>query len=649
MILTAILLFVFNQFLFVGNAADLASFMIEILVGLLPISLSFREKDLSYWLSLLNVTLIAVGSVLVSENVEVYGLLIVFLLALIFSLNAGSLFFLTKGGDEANRQLPPRFFLGFFKILPVGLIAGALIFFLFPRVKNLNSWFGFEGQKNRTGYTGSVSLAGGREIGESDALVFLVESKSKLLFNAFEDDVLFRGNSLSQFDGVNWYEIKAPKRIFAYSNSVRVSKSVLGKVHELTIYKEPHYTTPMFYPGVLLTIEGENRKVGGIFIDELGNLSRGKSDMNRYSYQMTISETYRINAIGDMKSSSFYPAERNSGTEEEGRFRLNMAQFIRYTQVPTEIQDSDYFKKFRVDVDPNYETKKVAALAYVLRNYFEKNYEASLVNQFSSADTFKAFLSSDRRGHCEYFSTAAALYFRSIGVPSRIVLGYRGGAYNKVSELFEVREKNAHAWVELFVPKFGWISFDPTPTSLVPSDSSSSSSFRQYLSAATFWFNRYVVDYDRNAQIGLFRSIQDFKVGSKTNLKFAFNSAKSWVFPLVLIGVIFLLSLALRKIRQARNPYRRFPKFFQIFMEKVEKAGYSIRPGESLLKFHDRLIVEGVDEKTVKRVSQVIEEFAYAPDSVEKKSNRNKNKIENAQYQQLRDDIKKLKIHSNSA
>ncbi|MEZ4742032.1 MAG: transglutaminase-like domain-containing protein [Bdellovibrionota bacterium] len=61
--------------------------------------------------------------------------------------------------------------------------------------------------------------------------------------------------------------------------------------------------------------------------------------------------------------------------------------------------------------------------------------------QFSSADTFEAFLSNDKRGHCEYFATASVLMLRSLGIASRIVLGYRGGVYNEVADLFEVKKR----------------------------------------------------------------------------------------------------------------------------------------------------------------------------------------------------------------
>src|SRR5439155_2931013 len=75
-------------------------------------------------------------------------------------------------------------------------------------------------------------------------------------------------------------------------------------------------------------------------------------------------------------------------------------------------------------------------------------------------------------GHCNRFSTALALMLRSQGIPSRIVLGYRG-ADEASDGKYEVRNANAHSWVEAMVPRprpdgepaWQWLTLDPTPGS----------------------------------------------------------------------------------------------------------------------------------------------------------------------------------------
>lgn len=78
-------------------------------------------------------------------------------------------------------------------------------------------------------------------------------------------------------------------------------------------------------------------------------------------------------------------------------------------------------------------------------------------------DPILDFLKSNRSGHCEYFASAMVLLARSLEIPARVVGGYRVTEYNPLGDYWVVREKNAHAWVEAWVPGKGWTSFDPTP------------------------------------------------------------------------------------------------------------------------------------------------------------------------------------------
>jgi transglutaminase-like putative cysteine protease len=67
-----------------------------------------------------------------------------------------------------------------------------------------------------------------------------------------------------------------------------------------------------------------------------------------------------------------------------------------------------------------------------------------------------------RTGYCEQFATSMAVMARTIGIPSRVVLGFTPGNTLEDGRLV-VRDRNAHAWVELWMPSQGWVKFDPTP------------------------------------------------------------------------------------------------------------------------------------------------------------------------------------------
>jgi hypothetical protein len=80
----------------------------------------------------------------------------------------------------------------------------------------------------------------------------------------------------------------------------------------------------------------------------------------------------------------------------------------------------------------------------------------------AGADTVDEFLFGNRVGFCEQISTSLAVMLRSIGVPTREAVGYVPGPYNPITDLYQVRANDAHAWVQVWFPGFGWQSFDPT-------------------------------------------------------------------------------------------------------------------------------------------------------------------------------------------
>lgn len=79
------------------------------------------------------------------------------------------------------------------------------------------------------------------------------------------------------------------------------------------------------------------------------------------------------------------------------------------------------------------------------------------------SEVVDTFLFEDRRGICEMFASAHVVMLRSLGIPARLAAGYGAGEYNALSGYYTVRMNNAHAWVEVYFPEFGWVPFDPTP------------------------------------------------------------------------------------------------------------------------------------------------------------------------------------------
>lgn len=109
--------------------------------------------------------------------------------------------------------------------------------------------------------------------------------------------------------------------------------------------------------------------------------------------------------------------------------------------------------------------------AMVLRDYLRDNFT---YEQFSKpvpegregADYFVFEL---KEGHCEYFASTLAVMARLAGLPARVATGFSPGDYNTLLNLFEVYERHAHAWTQIFVPEYGWLTVDATPPGAVQS------------------------------------------------------------------------------------------------------------------------------------------------------------------------------------
>ena len=67
-----------------------------------------------------------------------------------------------------------------------------------------------------------------------------------------------------------------------------------------------------------------------------------------------------------------------------------------------------------------------------------------------------------KEGYCNYYASAMSVMLRSQGIPARVVSGYAQGDYDEESKSYRVRASNAHTWVEVFFPGYGWIQFEPT-------------------------------------------------------------------------------------------------------------------------------------------------------------------------------------------
>ncbi|MEO7369896.1 MAG: DUF3488 and transglutaminase-like domain-containing protein [Ilumatobacteraceae bacterium] len=100
--------------------------------------------------------------------------------------------------------------------------------------------------------------------------------------------------------------------------------------------------------------------------------------------------------------------------------------------------------------------------ARALQDWFRTTFEYSLtVQRGHSNDAMLNFLSI-KKGYCEQFSGTFAAMARSVGLPTRVMVGFTPGIL-RADNLYHIAGRHAHAWDEVWFDGIGWVLFDPTP------------------------------------------------------------------------------------------------------------------------------------------------------------------------------------------
>ena len=155
------------------------------------------------------------------------------------------------------------------------------------------------------------------------------------------------------------------------------------------------------------------------------------------------------------------PAELSRGVVP-GAFpgaQLSSAELARYLQLPHPYPAVGALTRRITATAPTTYAKVTALEAWIGAH---TRYTTDIPALAPGQDTVDEFLFGNRKGYCEQIATSLAVMLRTIGVPARVATGYVPGPYNPITDLYEVEAKDAHAWVQVWFPGYGWQSFDPT-------------------------------------------------------------------------------------------------------------------------------------------------------------------------------------------
>jgi transglutaminase-like putative cysteine protease len=161
-------------------------------------------------------------------------------------------------------------------------------------------------------------------------------------------------------------------------------------------------------------------------------------------------EVYRVSAT--VSNASVAQLEK-AGT--------NYPQWVtdRYLQLPNSITART--RRLAHQITDEYDNPYDKAIA--ITNYLRANirYSQTIPNPPPNQEIIDWFLFDLRQGFCNYYATAEVVLLRTVGVPARWNVGYAEGQALQDGS-FLVRQRDAHAWPEVFFPDYGWVEFEPT-------------------------------------------------------------------------------------------------------------------------------------------------------------------------------------------
>jgi hypothetical protein len=173
-------------------------------------------------------------------------------------------------------------------------------------------------------------------------------------------------------------------------------------------------------------------------------------------------------------------------------------------KLPEELTDLDLYQKAtEITYGRADNLERAKAIEHHLRSRYAYTLNIEPLNgPASGPNPIERFLFTHPQGNCEVFASAMVVLLRNLRIPSRLVIGYHGGIRGDAPNEFVFRNEDAHAWVEVWSPQRGWVTFDPTPPPPLEVYSSrfSFKKMMEWCGSATGQWNHLIVWYDREAK-----------------------------------------------------------------------------------------------------------------------------------------------------
>ena len=391
-----------------------------------------------------------------------------------------------------------------FSIFPIIII----FYLIFPRA-DINFRI-FDPSASSLGIPDNINLGSFREFSNSEEPVFTLINK-----NYKKDQLYFRVKIFDYMEkNRSWRPTSNIYMYNTFKNHIKINKGQnLSENYEIIL--EPHK---------------------GKWIPTLAN-----SKLKTIDYKIEenlFNQTFSIKNIIDRKIKIEFLRHNNN---QEINDRLKDY----YTLLPNTISKDlvDWSTKNKKNkTDKQY-------LNTIFKTFADGSYFYNLSPKNLSQNNYADFFFKSKEGYCEYFAGTFVLLARLGGIPSRIVSGYLGGDLNNIGDFYVFRQKDAHAWAEVWFEKEGWVSVDPTK--YIPQENirntlndlfnyeknTSDSSIRlkifkyvgYYLNYTDFVWTQHLLSYDNDQRKSFIKDLTNF----------TFSKTLYWIFFPILSILFF--------------------------------------------------------------------------------------------------------------
>ncbi len=498
-----------------------------------------------------------------------------------------------------------------------------LLFFVIPRT-GAGSWRGVAfSLRSAVGFTDQVTLGElGRIIQKNDEVLRIRFSDSEGLPYFVDGPLYLRGALLHHYQDGQWRFARYPRPPLAAPLRMYPLPPYRPLIRQqITI--EPMDRQELFCLWPFAAVESDP----SLFVDVVRHRLLRPEEVCRERFSYTLWTTALEQGVQDPLNPAPFPQDiqellqlpRREGQIAVPSLKALAQQWVQQAGLPPE-------------------NRMNIARLLEARLKFSGRFKYSLQGQPRNPelDPVEDFLTEHPAGHCEYFATALALMLRSVGIPSRVVVGYLCDEWNPAGQFFQVRQWHAHMWVEAYLerrhlPDFlttgphrsvwasgAWLRLDPTPQA----DPLQDQPFymRWLYKVHTVWAN-YVLELDRFRQTEtIYKPIQEalrtiadrvqdpawwaglvseawqwlqrFFAEWRRSGWFSWQGfVVSFLLGLVLGGLILLLQKLNRRLRQqvaekhASRQGRRIVEFYQRMETLFQAHGLRRLPGQTPLEF----------------------------------------------------------------